>query len=96
MKLRRPAIDRVFIGVFPGGISFADRDREKDGDYARLAFLEYGSLTLKIERTCPDYLRNYICDRAAEYRVGDRLEISTCGQTVLLGSDILRRQGTAV
>lgn len=38
---------RLFIGVFPTGISYADRGRAKDGDYLPLAFLPYKSLEVE-------------------------------------------------
>ena len=30
--------DPLFIGLFPGGVSYANRNVEEDGDYKRLAF----------------------------------------------------------
>jgi hypothetical protein len=38
---------RLFIGVFPCGISYADRHHEEHGDYKTLAFLPYNSLVLE-------------------------------------------------
>src|SRR3546814_11285018 len=32
---------RIFSGIYPAGIVYADRTRQKGGDYARLAFLPY-------------------------------------------------------
>lgn len=44
----------LFIGVYPGGLVYADRGREEHGDYARVAFLDYGTLTLRTEPgACP-------------------------------------------
>jgi hypothetical protein len=79
--------ERVFQGVFPGGISYADRYREVQGDYARLAFLPYDTLELKFEQDCPLHLRNWITESAAaiQSRRGEQYPISTSGQTVLLG-----------
>lgn len=79
--------DRLFIGVYPGGISYADRHREKDGDFARLAFLAYDTLQLKVEQDCPPDLRKRIEADAAsvQARRGEMFQISTCGQTVMLG-----------
>lgn len=79
---------RLFIGVFPCGISYADRHHEEYGDYKALAFLPYESLTLEFRKECPVELRAEITDHAAaiQARKGEHLQISTCGQTVLLGS----------
>jgi hypothetical protein len=41
---------RLFIGVFPCGISYADRHHEEYGDYKALAFLPYESLTLEFRK----------------------------------------------
>jgi len=80
-------MDRLFIGVFPGGFSYADRKREKHGDYAQCAFLDFATLTLKIEKDCPKVLRAEIEKHAAgiQARRGEDYIVSTCGQTVKLG-----------
>ena len=79
--------ERLFCGVFPGGISWADRGREKHGDYARLAFMPYATLEATIEPDCPKALRPMIeaAIEAFQARRGQEFPISTCGQTVLLG-----------
>lgn len=81
--------DRLFSGVYPCGIVYADRHREKGGDYARLAFLPYDTLQLTIEVDCPAELRALIeADAAAiQARSGQSYQVSTCGQTVMLGSN---------
>lgn len=45
--------DRLFIGWYPGGIVYADRKRERHGDYAPLAFLAYDTLELSVEKELP-------------------------------------------
>lgn len=79
--------DRLFIGVFPGGIAYADRHRERNCDYARLAFLPYDTLQLEVEPDCPADLRTPIEDHAAtvQARRGQEFRISAAGQTVWLG-----------
>jgi hypothetical protein len=79
--------DRLFIGVFPAGISYADRERIRAGDYARLAFLSYATLVLDVEPDCPEYLRKEIEGHAAtlQARRGEHYEVSAAGQMVLLG-----------
>src|SRR3546814_11083186 len=37
---------RIFSGIYPAGIVYADRTRQTGGDYARLAFLPYDTLAL--------------------------------------------------
>jgi hypothetical protein len=72
---------RLFIGTFPTGIVYADRQKEEHGDYQLVAFLPYGSLANK-----------RLAESAAEHaatiqaRKGQRFQISTCGQTIVLGA----------
>lgn len=79
--------NRIFVGVYPEGIVYADRKRERCGDYARLAFLSFGTLTLEIAQDCPAALRQQIVADAARIRArkGEQFQISTSGQTITLG-----------
>ena len=79
--------DRIFIGVFSTGISYADRLREKKGDYAKLAFLAFDTLQLTFEKDCPRELKAVIEKDASAIQAkrGQRYQVSTSGQTVLLG-----------
>ena len=79
---------RIFRGVYPAGIVYADRTRERHGDYPRLAFLPFQSLELEIEPDCPDALRAEIIADAAilQARRGEEFVTSACGQTVRLGT----------
>ena len=81
-------LPRLFIGIFPCGISYADRHHEEHGDYKSLAFLPYNSLILEFCKGCPAELRDEITSSAAaiQVRKGEQYQVSTCGQTVLLGS----------
>lgn len=79
--------DRLFIGVYPAGIVYADRQREQHGDYKRLGFLSYYTLELKTLPDCPTDLRERIRAHAAGL-IAKRCEkhtISACGQYVILG-----------
>lgn len=76
---------RLFIGVFPEALVYADRSREVAGDYVRLACLPYRSLRVEFEPECPADLRAEILAHASQYRVGDVLQVSACGQSVRLG-----------
>lgn len=79
--------DRIFCGVYPCGLVYADRSREKHGDYVRLAFLPYHTLELELERDCPAELRADIEASAAAMQAkrGQPFAISTTGQYVRLG-----------
>lgn len=79
--------DRLFIGVYPTGLVYADRERERHGDYVRCGFLSYRSLALELERDCPAVLRDEIVRHAQgiQARRGEEFEVSSSGQTVLLG-----------
>jgi hypothetical protein len=79
--------ERLFCGCFGAGLSWADRSRERGGDYARLAFLGFGNLALQIEPDCPPDLRAHIEAQAAalQARRGEEYQVSTSGQTVTLG-----------
>jgi hypothetical protein len=78
---------RVFIGVFPGALVFADREREEHGDYKKLASLPYHTLELEWGKDVPPDIREWIIRDAAHYQAkrGDDFQISQCGQTVRLG-----------
>ena len=83
----RPGNQRLFIGVFPTGISYADRTREEHGDYKRLAFLSYRTLELEWYDEVPsDLAKQIIADAASiQARRGELFQVSTSGQFVKLG-----------
>jgi len=59
-------MDRLFIGVYPEGIVYADRYVQPHGDYKRLAFLSYRSLALTFsDEQCLPELRKKIVTHAA-------------------------------
>ena len=81
---------RLFIGTYPTGIVYADRHREVDGDYAKIAFLPYGSLRLQWSAgNIPPELRELVESDAQAIiaRRGQPFEISSSGQTVILGGE---------
>jgi hypothetical protein len=65
---------RLFAGIYPGGLVYADTGREKHGDYARLAFLSWATLQLDVEKDCPAKFREAIEADAAKVqaRPGER------------------------
>lgn len=77
--------DRLFIGAYPCGLVYADREREQHGDYKRLAFLSYASLELDLEKDCPADLAEQITKDAAimQAKRGERFQIAN--QSVVLG-----------
>ncbi|HRH47080.1 MAG TPA: hypothetical protein PKY82_35870 [Pyrinomonadaceae bacterium] len=90
---RRPAsqiklspAERLFVGFFAGGISFADTSKEVAGDYKKIAFLPYGTLELSVHSPHSDLLP-LVLEKAHSFqnRKGETLQISTTGQTVKLG-----------
>ncbi len=86
--------ERVFSGVFPTGIGYADRTVEVRGDYNPLAFLPFSTLELEWRaKRVPADVRAYIeADaRKIQARRGEQYQVSGAGQTVLLGSSTARK-----
>lgn len=83
------AEDRLFVGYYPTGVSYADRRRERHGDYLTLARLPYRSLELEWvpHVPVPLALREEIVRhaRSLQARRGEDMKISQAGQTVRLG-----------
>ena len=79
--------DNIFVGIYPCGIVYADRQQEVNRDYKRLAFLPYGTLELKVKDGCPEHLAKDIRAHAAELQAmrGQPFQIDACGHTVTLG-----------
>lgn len=75
------------MGYFPAGLVWADRATEVKGDYKRLVFSSYRALELTVERDCLPLLRKVIEAYASDVqrRRGERLQTSSCGQSVVLG-----------
>lgn len=79
-------MNTLFVGVFPTGLSYCDRSR----DYRKLAFLPFSSLVLEWApgvRVSPMMRAEIEADaKKMQARRGEAFIVSTCGQTVLLGS----------
>lgn len=86
--------DRLFIGVYSTGISYADKQREQHGDYAKCAFLDFETLTLKFYPGCPASLKKEIERDAAKIqaRRGESYPVSGSGHTVILGGRNVMRE----
>lgn len=78
---------RLFIGIFPGGVSYCDKACERHGDYVRVAFLPYTTLELILEDDCPIELMPLILAdaKAFQARRGEFFRTSSCDQGVILG-----------
>lgn len=78
--------ENLFSGVFPTGISYADRSREEHGDYKKIAFLSFSDLRLEIyaprSSLLPEIKRRA---EALQAKRGEQFQTSTSGQTVTLG-----------
>lgn len=78
--------DNLFIGVYPGGLVYADRSHETNGDYTRVAFLPYDTLELRIDSPRSPLLAEVVQHAAAvQAKRGELYSIDACGHTVLLG-----------
>jgi hypothetical protein len=78
----------LFIGTMATGISYADRSREKHGDYMTIARLPFS--TLKLEWSPGRHsqaLRDLVAEHAAKIiaREGEEYPVSSSGQTITLG-----------
>ena len=95
-QLQQNPTDRLFSGVYPTGIVYADKEREVDGDYMRVAFLPYNTLRLQWSPgNHPRELVDAIEQDAAAIiaRRGEAFEVSSSGQTVILGGSQRRPSG---
>lgn len=79
--------DRLFIGVFPCAIVYADRAVEVDRDYKRVASLPYRELALQVadpKSPLLPLIRKHAKTIIA--RRGKRFSIDGCGKAITLGS----------
>lgn len=58
--------DPLFAGCYPTGIVYADKRREKNGDYVRVGYISYKTLKLELEPKCPKDLTDRIRAAHAE------------------------------
>ena len=79
--------DRLFAGVYPEGIVYADTATEENGDYKRLAFLSFRLLELAIVADCPADLKAQIEQdaRLIQEKVGQEYPTDCCGHKITLG-----------
>ena len=79
--------DPISACVMATGISYANRTREEHGDFKRLAFLPFNTLSLEFRADCPRELREAITELAKPIQAqrGKPFQVSTSGQTVILG-----------
>jgi hypothetical protein len=80
------SLDNLFIGVYPTGIVYADKRVEDHGNYKKVAFLSYRTLELEISVPDSDLLDAIVEDaKTIQARKGEHFQVSTSGQTVILG-----------
>ena len=83
---------RLFAGVYPCGIVYADRSRQRHGDYLRIAFLPFRTLRLEWDPgvKIPLDLHAAITRDAAalEAKRGELYPVSACDQFVRLGEPL--------
>ena len=79
-------MNRLFKGIFPTGICYADRKTLVKNDYLRVAFLFFDTLKLELHNPPPELLPEIEAD-AAEIQAskGQSFQIDSCGHTVMLG-----------
>jgi len=79
--------NRIFVGIYPTGVVYSDRQAEQYGDYKRLAFLPYNNLTLELQSDCPFELKDIIIKNAKliQDERGKKFMVSACQQYVILG-----------
>ncbi len=76
----------LFIGCMPTGLGYCDTRREESGDYKVVAFLPFSTLVLQIHDLGSDLLPAIKADAAImAAKKGEEYQVSTSGQTVLLG-----------
>jgi len=80
---------RIFVGVYPEGLMFADKLVELHGDYRHLGFLSYRTLKLTVYKECPGYLIPVVVEMAQPYidKRGERFETDGAGHSVILGGE---------
>lgn len=78
--------DRLFVAVHATCLAYCDISREVNGDYLCVARLPYKSLELEVLEPKHDLLPEIKADAARLIaRRGDKFEVSTSGQYVVLG-----------
>jgi hypothetical protein len=77
---------RVFCGCYPTGLVWSDKHNQKAGDYKRLAYLNYATLQLDVEKDCPEELATWIRESAAKVQAKRGQAYSIAGNaSVILG-----------
>jgi len=90
--------DALFIGIYPSGIVYADRRKERGGDYTRVAFLPYNNLVLAVEKGADPELvaeARAHADTLIAQR-GEAFAIDASGHHVILGKDLYGPKGYAL
>jgi hypothetical protein len=80
-------VQRLFIGVWSTGIGYYDKTQEDNGQYKRVAFLDYHTLELQWHGSVPPELAGEIIADAATIQAqrARPFQFAGRGQTVILG-----------
>jgi hypothetical protein len=94
MAKRTYTKEDLFIGNFPTGFVYANMAKEVAGDYQRLAYLNYSTLQLEVEKACPAELLTHIRahHEAMLARRHTVYPIAGNASVVLGGSDLTQAQ----
>lgn len=78
---------RIFTGIYPCGIVYADRHTEVRGDFKRLAFLPFHGMRLELAADCPPDLAEQIQTSVKKYEGRTKIQTSQCNQWAQLTWD---------
>lgn len=77
----------LFIGCYPTGLVYADTSNEVDGDYKRIAYLNYRTLELEIDDAKSPLLPLVMADaERMKAKRGERYQIAG-NMSVILGRE---------
>jgi hypothetical protein len=86
--------DDLFIGKYPTGLVYANKRVEVAGDYKRLAYLNYRTLALEVDKGCPkEFLALIQADHARMLALKHTLYSIAGNMQIVLGdADLTRAQ----
>jgi hypothetical protein len=81
--------EALFCGAYSTGIFYADKRKEINGDYMTIGRIYYSDLNWKINDNCSADIRSFVqadIDKILSMK-GQEYQVSSCGQTVILGEN---------
>ena len=83
-----PQSANLFIACMPTGLVYCDTSKEQHGDYKKVAYLNYRTLTLEVYAPRSPLLPEIREDAARmQAMAGKRYTVSGSGQFVVLGAE---------